>query len=362
MREEAMQEIQAARDLASEIANRAEEIETGRRLPADLAHKFAAAGWFRMAVAESYGGTERPPADLISVIEEVSRADGSAGWCVMISATSALFSGYLPEVAARTIYAANPDVITGGAIAPSGRAIPVDGGYRVTGRWQWGSHTQNCQWIFGGALVVEGDEPRQLESGAPAVYVMVLNADDVAILDTWHASGLRGTGSHDFQVDDVFVPEDHAIILGQSPPVLQSPLYRFPFFGLLALGVCAVSLGIARRAIDELIALATHKIPAWQRQPLAERATVQAQVAKAEAAVRSARSFVQETTAAAWAYALAGEKVPEEMRRDLRLAAVHAACQSAQAVRWMYESGGGSSVQASSTAWPKYVTSLTGVP
>lgn len=340
-------ELQAARDLSGEIMSRAEEMESCRRLPADLARKFAEAGLFRIAIAKPYGGAERHPADLLRVIEEVSRSDGSAGWCVMIGATSAIFSGFLPEPAARKIYGADPHVITGGAIAPTGKALPVDGGYRLTGRWQWGSGTQNCQWIFGGALVMEGDAPRQMENGAPKPYLMTFNADQVDILDTWYASGLRGTGSHDFRVHDIFVPEDHAMVLVQADPVLQTPLYNFPFFGLFALTVCAVSLGIARRAIDAFVDLATHKVPAWRQYPLAQRPMVQVQVAKAEAAVRSARSLVFETTNAAWAYAAAGEPLPDEMRRDLRLAAVHAARQSAKAVSRMYEAGGGSSIHAS---------------
>ncbi len=339
-------EMQAARDLSAEIVSRADEMESCRRLPADLARKFAEAGLFRLVIAAAYGGAERHPADLLRVIEEVSRSDGSAGWCVMIAATSALFSGFLPEPVAREVYGRDPHVITGGAIAPTGKALPVDGGYRLTGRWQWGSGTQNCQWIFGGALVMEGDAPRQLENGAPEPYLMVFNADEVEILDTWHASGLRGTGSHDFQVHDIFVPEDYAMMLGQTAPVLQTPLYRFPFFGLFALAVCAVSLGIARRAIDEFVDLATHKVPAWHRHPMAQRPVVQTQVAKAEAAVRSARSFVLESTDAAWAYAVAGERLPDGIRRDLRLAAVYAARQSAKAVTTMYEAGGGSSVHA----------------
>lgn len=206
---------------------------------------------------------------------------------------------------------------------------------------------QNCQWIFGGALVMEGDTPRLLDNGAPEAYLMIFNADEVDILDTWDASGLRGTGSHDFQVHDVFVPENYAMVFGQRPPTLRTPLYRFPFFGLLALAVCAVSLGIARRAIDEFVALATHKVPTWHRQPLAERPMVQVQVAKAEAAVRSARSFVLEATDAAWACAASGERLSDDVRRDLRLAAVNAALQSAKAVSRMYEAGGGSSVHAS---------------
>lgn len=339
-------QVIAARGLAPEIIARADEIETGRRLPADLAQKLAKTGMFRIALPKALNGDELHPADILRVIEEIARADGSAGWCVMIGGTTATLAAFLPDRWTREIYGTNSNVITGGSTPPTGKAIPVQGGYRVTGRWQWGSGTQNCQWIWGSTLILEGDKPRKTAIGEPEIHLMGFSANQVEILDTWNTSGLRGTGSHDFQVKDAFVPEGRSIILGGTPPVIQTPLYRFPYFGLLALGVCAVALGIARRALDELTILAAQKVPTWAQRPLAQRALAQTQVAEAEAALRSARAFVFDTIDAAWDLAVAGEQLTVESRRDLRLAAVHATFQSVKAVDLMYEAGGGSSIHA----------------
>ncbi len=340
--------LDAARALATEVSARAAELEAARRLPADLARMFAAAGLFRIAIPQAWGGFELHPSDMVRVIEEVSRADGSAGWCVMIGATTAILSGLLPERGAREIYATDPLVITGGAVAPTGKARVTDGGYLVSGRWQWGSGAQNCQWMGGGALVMEGEQPRRTASGDVENRYMVFAADQVEILDTWNSSGLRGTGSHDFQVREAFVPADRSVVLGLDPPVLDRPLYRLPLFGLFAASVCAVALGLARRAIDEFIALAVKKTPTYEQRTLAESSRVQATVGEAEAALRSSRAFLLDAIEAAWGVAAAGSAPTMETRRDLRLAAANAAWQSARAVDLMYHAGGGSSVHASS--------------
>jgi alkylation response protein AidB-like acyl-CoA dehydrogenase len=266
----------------------------------------------------------------------------------MIGAVTATLAALLPERWAHEIYGTNSRVITGGAVAPSGKAVPIPGGYRVNGRWQWGSGTQNCQWICGGSLVMDGDKPRLLESGDPELHLMVFESSQVEVLDTWNPSGLRGTGSHDFQVHDAFVPEGRETILGITPPHLDTPLYRFPFFGLMAVSVCAVALGIARRAIDEFVILAAKKVPAWTQHPLAQRPIIQAQVAEAEAALRSARAFIFDAIDAAWDVASAGKKLSSDLRRDLRLAAANAVRQSVKAVDLMYEAGGGSAIHAES--------------
>ncbi len=344
---ETLPELEAVANLAPEISARAREFESVRRLPADLARKLAEAGVFRMAIANAYGGTERSPADLVRAIEQVSGADGSVGWCVMIGGSTAALSGFLPPATAREIYGRDPLVITGGAVAPTGKAIRAEGGYVVNGRWQWGSATQNCSWITGGALIFAGDQPRLGANGEPEFKLMIFPAKDVEILDTWDSSGLRGTGSHDFQVKNAFVPNDRAFAIGATPPVIKTPLYRFPFFGLLAIGVCAVSLGIARRAIDEFLALAGGKVPTWERKTLAHSARIQEEVAEAEATLRSSRAFLFEAIAAAWEVASAGEHPSLAMRRDLRLAAAYVAWQCAKVVDSMYSMGGGSVVHAS---------------
>jgi len=343
-----IRELDAIAALLPEIRERAREFESARRLPADLARKMAETGIFRMAIAKAYGGAELHPSEWVRVIEELSRADSSVGWCAMISIVTAVLSGFLPESSAREIYGENPLVMTGGAVAPTGQAVPAPGGYIVNGYWQWGSGTQNCNWITGGALIFEGDKLRtRPSSNDPEIRLMVFSADQVEILDTWDSSGLRGSGSHDFKVTNAFVPNDRTFAFGIDHPALHTALYRFPLFGLLAIGVCTVSLGIARRAIEEFIALAIKKTPSWERRTLAQSARIQESVAEAEAALRSSRAFLFEAIGAAWDFAAAGHDPSMEMRREIRLAAVNATWQSVKAVDLAYSMGGGSVVHSS---------------
>lgn len=336
--------LAAARALAPTIRARADEIEAGRRLPADLARQMAEAGLFRLLVPASLGGAEADPATLLNVIEAVAEADGAAGWCVMIGATSGLTAAYLPETAAREIYGADPAAITGGVFAPMGKAVAVDGGYQVSGQWQWASGSQNCAWLMGGSVILDDGKPRLLENGMPDSRMMLFPADQVEIIDTWQAAGLCGTGSHDMAVADRFVPAERSVSLITDRPRANGPLYTFPVFGLLAMGIAAVTLGIARRSISELIELAQAKTPTLSRSKLAKRSRVQSDLAEAEAMLRSARAFLFEATAAAWDSASSAGEIPLEERTDLRLAASHAVRAAAGAVDLMYNAGGGSAV------------------
>jgi alkylation response protein AidB-like acyl-CoA dehydrogenase len=154
---------------------------------------------------------------------------------------------------------------------------------------------------------------------------------------------MRATGSTDYQVHDVLVPEGRWAQPQALAPVVDAPLYRFPFLAALALGVCSVSLGLARRAHDELVELARVKRPSQSHRTLAERSAVQADVAEAEAAFRSARAFVREQVGAAWETAEQGP-LGVDARRDLRLAATNATRRATAAVDLMYDAAGGSAV------------------
>src|SRR5262249_43344460 len=318
-------ELEALGALSAKITSRAEECEAARRLPDDLATELARAGLFRIMVPTLYGGPERHPIECIRVIEEVSRLDGSVGWCVMIGATTALLAGYLPERWARPIYS-DPMVITCGSPTPTGKAAIVEGGYQVSGRWPWGSGIHNSRWITGVAQVFDGDTPRLL-GDQPEQRLMLFEAGDVEILDTWNVSGLRGTGSHDFRVERAFVPADRSIVLGVTPPVLDGPLYRIPIITSLGFAVCGVALGLARRAIDELLLLGAHKAPAGSRRPLLEITTIQERIGEAESRLRSARAFLFEALDGAYSTLAAGESLTISQRCDLRVAAANAALQ-----------------------------------
>src|SRR5262249_44867562 len=150
--------------------------------------------------------------------------------------------------------------------------------YRATGRWAFGSGSEHCSWLLGGCVVIDGGKPVLLGRGVPDSRMMLFRASDVRILDTWTVSGLRGTGSHDLEVADVFVPAERAVSLITDRPRAEGPLFRFPVFGLLALGIAAVATGIARAAIDALVDIAGAKTPTGSKRLLGERAVIQLQV------------------------------------------------------------------------------------
>jgi alkylation response protein AidB-like acyl-CoA dehydrogenase len=339
--------LDAAHALAPEVRAAAARTERDRRLPLDLVDAFVSAGLFRMLVPRSFGGSELAPADMVRVIEEVSRADGAAGWCVAIAATSGVLSAYLLPDVARQVYGP-ANAVTGGVFAPAGRAVTVPGGYRVTGRWPFASGCQHCGWLMGGCVVLDDGAPRLRAPGVPDARLMLFPAPDARIIDTWHVAGLCGTGSHDIAVEDVFVPDALSVSLMTDAPVERGPLYTFPVFGLLALGIAAVTLGIARAAIDELVRLAVEKTPSMSRRRLADRAVVQTEVAEAEATLSAARAFVFAAIEAAWQTAAAGKPMAVGERVRLRLATTHAASSAARVVERMYTAGGGTAIYAAS--------------
>jgi len=349
----AVSDADTARKLAPVIEPRRAEIEHGRRLPPDLVARLAEAGLFKLCVPRAYGGGEIEPEALVETLEAVARVDGSTGWCVMIGATSGMVAAYLPDEEARAIYGA-PDVVTGGVFAPRGTATSVDGGFRMTGRWPFASGSQHCAWLMGGCLVRDADgvdgarDGSGDRDGGPDARLLLLPADEVEILDTWTVAGLCGTGSHDMVVNDAFVPASRAVSIVADPPRQQGALYAFPIFGLLAVGIAAVALGLGRAAIDELTDLAGAKVPTGSRRRLAQRGAVQADVARAEARLRSGRAFLLDAVGAAWTSARAGDAISLDQRALLRTAATHATREAATAVDIAYDAGGGTSVYATS--------------
>jgi len=331
----------------TEIAALGPDIERNRRMPDDLARRMAAAGLFRMLVPDAYGGGEVHPQVFFDTLAGTASADGAVGWVLMIGATTGLMAASLPETWSRTLYADHPDNITSGVTAPIGRAVPVEGGMRVTGRWPFGSGSQVSQWICGGCVIMDGDTPRQGPYG-PQSLLMFFPREDVTIHeDTWFTSGLCGTGSHDIEVTDVFVPEGRWVELGQRARV-DAPLYRFPTLGLLAIGVSAVAIGIAERAIESFIELATRKVPTGSRRSLAERSGVQKDLARAQALVGSARALTRDAIERAWEAATGSGRLDTPHKAALRLAASNNAWSAAEAVDLLYHAAGGTAIYQSS--------------
>jgi alkylation response protein AidB-like acyl-CoA dehydrogenase len=254
----------------------------------------------------------------------------------------------LAEPAAREIYGGDPSVVISGALAPKGRAEVVDGGYRLNGRWPLASGCAHAAWLVAGSVIIAGGQPRVRPDGAPDVRLLFVPRSACEIIDTWHAAGLRGTGSQHFSVQETFVPQERTFAFPDGPAQEPGPLYRGSILDQLSGLIPGVALGIARAALDSFTELASRKVPTRTATLLRDRATVQAQLAQAEALVRAARALLFETTAATWETLCAGESLSEEQHALQWLAAVHAATSCAQAVDLVYTLGGATSVYTTS--------------
>jgi alkylation response protein AidB-like acyl-CoA dehydrogenase len=329
------------------INARADEIEKERKLPADIADHLRESGVFRLLIPKALGGLECDPMTAFCAMERLAMADSSTGWCARMGSTTAVVSAYLPEEVAKPIYG-DPKVITGGVFAPKGTAVLEGDHYRVNGHWNWASGSTHSDWLMGGSVILEDRKPKLLPNGAPDARMMIFPATEVELPDTWFVTGQSGTGSGDMVAKDLLVPEARSVSLMVDKPQYGSPLYLFPVFGFLALGVASVALGNARGAAEDFKELAGAKTPQGSTRVLADKPQVQIAVAEAEARLQSARAFVFDAVEDAWEKAKSSGEMTIETRGRLRLAATHAARTAADVTRVFYDLGGGSSVFLSS--------------
>lgn len=298
---------------------------------------------FRMLVAEALGGLEVHPEVMVSTLSALAAGDAAAAWCVMTGATTSLLAAYLDPSAAKRMWQENPSTITAGVFAPMGRAKPVDGGYRLTGRWPFASGCENATWRMGGGLVIDGGAPRALADGRPEVRSFFFPASESEVIDTWDVMGLCGTGSHDLEVKDVFVPAEHTACVFADAPKHDGALFKFPIFGLLAAGVAACGLGIGRAAMDSLGQLAKTKKGFGGSRSIAQQDLVQVEVASAEGELRAGEALLLQTCRDTYAAAERGELTLQH-RASLRLAANQATRAAVRATDAMYHAGGGTSL------------------
>jgi len=323
---------------AAAIAPHVRLIESGRRLPPEVVDTLTTAGLFKALVPRDYGGGEHSVGELVEALETLAAVDGSAAWCAMIGATSGLISAYLPPETARELFA-DPHSISAGIFAPFGKARAVEGGYRVSGRWPFASGCQHATHVMGGVMIAR--------EGKPEMRSMVFAKEDVRVHDTWDVAGLRGTGSHDVEVEDAFVPEARTLSLF-GPPRHEGTLYRQPLFGSLAAGVAAVALGLAGGALDELVTIAKTKRIGPERT-MASREVVQRDVGVAWGALDAARATLVTALDANAREVERDGAASLQTRARLRLAACHATKESAKVVDLAYEHGGGAAIYATSS-------------
>jgi indole-3-acetate monooxygenase len=239
--------------------------------------------------------------------------------------------------------------VSAGSANPRGRAIAIPGGYRVTGHWFFASGCMHSSALHGACKVFDGDAPRLRPNGDQEVRIVFFHPKSVArIIDTWNVSGMRGTGSHDIEVDDAFVPEERTFSAAERRARVTGPINRMHGFDLAGCGFCAVGLGVARAALDAFVELAQVKLPRGSSDLLRERVMVQAQVGEAEALWRSGRALLFDAVEEMWQTVLAAKPITERQRSDLRLAMTHAAQSAARATHMVCVAAGTTSIFESS--------------
>jgi indole-3-acetate monooxygenase len=367
-----LEAVESIRPILAEQKSRA---ESARRLPQEAYDAMVDANLFAMLAPKAYGGLEVPPVEAMRVWEAVARIDSAAAWNLVMNGTVTGFLAWLPEEGAKEILADGPTTVAG-ALFPPQPATRVDGGWRVTGHVPYASGCANARWWALPAVEMDGDKPKvDPQTGQAAPFGVFFRHEEGQILDTWHTVGMRGTGSADIAIENLFVPDRRTMPVSplETPgPGFEGPLYRMvPWLSIL--GEATVSVGIAAAAVDALVEVARTKTPAYMATPLREQQFAQLVAAKARGRVEASRDTLYRAAEAGHADVQDGSLLSWEAKTRLQLAVCFAAEACAEAVRLVCDGAGASSIrigqpferhlrdiqvltQHSSKSGPRYVT------
>ena len=331
--------LEAARKLAPRIRSSADEIDAARELPRPLFEALADAGMFHLAVPRAIGGVEIDLPTYVQVIEELGKADASTGWVVNQGAIYGTYAARMPPEVARAIWIDPPRAVVANTPAPTAQAVVVPGGYRVTGRQGFSTGCRHASWVAAHAQVIDQGQIR-LDNGQPEMRYLFVPVGEAELLDTWHTRGMRGTGTHHFAVNDVFVPAERTVLSATAPLLNDGPLYKIPRTLAFASGDAAVALGMSRSCLEAFFDLAGSKTPRAVQGLLRDQSMTQVAVGHAEAALRSGRAFLMEAVSDIWAEATSMGAVTLERRAALRLATTHGIRLAAQIIESVYSASG----------------------
>lgn len=331
-----------ARGLSGYLKEKSEEIDEARRLPPDVVARVREAGMFRLAMPKDWGGPELSTIEQVEVIEELSKANASVGWCVMIGCDSGFVAGYLDDRVARRLYP-RLDMVTAGNFLPrSGRADRVEGGYKVNGQWTFGSGITHADVAMSTCVIFENGSP-VLKAGVPVSRGMVAPASAYEIVDNWYTTGMRGTGSNDFRAADLFVPEEHTFSVFE-PAKRDGPLWRRPATFIPKFS--GVPLGAARAMIDLVSETMQSKVEIPGGRPYKNLPRIQSAIADAEMMLGAARSYVFSAMEREWNRLEHRETPTEKERADAWLSRINVAQTSRKVIRVLYDAVGGSAIYA----------------
>jgi alkylation response protein AidB-like acyl-CoA dehydrogenase len=339
--------LDAARRVAAIADADAEAAEAQYYLTDRTVAAMRESGLLKMWVPRALGGLEADPITSICVLEAVSRADGAAGWTLM-AADVAIGSAaaYLADAAVAAVFGRGDDPVIAGQGSANGRGVPEAGGYRLSGHWSYGSGIAHAAWAHSGFLVVDDGETRRDADGRAQMLISIVPMASVTLAGNWDVIGLRATGSFDYKMSDVFVPQEFTHRFDTREPLRGGVLYRLGISGLAQLCHTSFALGNARRALDEVGALA----PAKRLRAgglLGEEPSFQERYALAEAQLAAARAYVLETWNDAWHTLRSGDPLSLKQWALLSLATRHTHDVASEVVNFAYRAGGGTSLRAS---------------
>ncbi|MEK4031555.1 acyl-CoA dehydrogenase family protein [Methylocystis sp. IM3] len=337
--------LDAVRQIEPVIRENAAAAERDRRLSAPAAAAMREAGLYQLWRPKALGGLEVDPLTAFRVIEELGRIDSAASWNLQVSIAHDLFGPWFGDAAAREI--SGGDAVAVGGQQPARQAVPVEGGYLLSGRTPFVSGAHQATVYLGYANIFENGELRRGADGAPETLLVACPAKDAEIIDNWNVIGMRGTGSHDVEMKDAFIPAHWAVPwapLQKPGSAYGGPLYRLTVWPAIA-ALTPPALGIARAAIDEAIELIKAKTPAFGAKTLKVHGLAQSQLARAEAKLSGGRAFFYQTFEEAYAEAVAGCPIDIELKAKMQLAMTHAMLEAAAAVDIVHEIVGASGVR-----------------
>ncbi len=339
--------IEKVHDIGPTLRENADQGERERRLPQPSYDALKAAGLLRLGKPSAFGGPELDPVSLMKVVEEIAYYDSAAGWNVQISCAVSMFLAWFCDEGATEVLGADPDATLAGTLFPPGQAVPVEGGYLLSGRWPFASGSHQTTWCFGPSLVMDGDTPRTNEDGSPVQILVVHRTADAEILDTWHTMGMRGTGSHDVTANDVFVPQRRTapfVPLEEPGSAFGNPISKMALWVNIAL-LAPPALGLARAALETFIDLARKKTPNYTATTLRDRSVVQSNIAKAQAVLDSGRCYLYDCLNQGYESVSSGDPLSLEQKGNIQLATSYAIRSAADAVDLICEAAGSSAIR-----------------
>lgn len=342
--------IAKVRAVATEAARRADEIDEARAMPADLFDALVATDVLRSLTPKEYDGFDLPLSCVCEAIIEAARGNGSLGWLLLVTSPSMLGAGIQKKHITDMLLKGHTNVRNRGLFAPKGIAVPTEGGYRISGQWAFASGGPNPNFISGNCIVFENGKPRIGPDGVPDMLIAMMNANEVEPLDTWHVLGLRGTDSRDYRARDVFVPEDRCVNIFTVENRFDTLPARLPIRVLLSTSHCALAIGIALGALDDIIELSKTKRHAMDpKSVLADDPVFRHNLGEQTLRVTACKAMLDQVTADALKYGAENEKLPPKEALIGRTMSAYITAECVKLVDWAYTAGGSASVYNNSS-------------